>query len=142
MWRLAYEPGTIRAVTRKDGRIIMEKEIRTADEPAAIELVPDREKILADGRDLCFITVRVLDKNGNLCPRATNLIEFRVSGSGRIAGVDNGYQASLESFKADHRKAFNGMCLLIVRAANKKGKIEIEALSEDLASARINVRVR
>jgi beta-galactosidase len=142
MWRLAYEPGTIRAVTRKDGRIIMEKEIRTADEPAAIELVPDREKILADGRDLCFITVRVLDKNGNLCPRATNLIEFRVSGSGRIAGVDNGYQASLESFKADHRKAFNGMCLLIVQAANKKGKIEIEALSEDLASARINVRVR
>jgi beta-galactosidase len=120
----------------------MEKEIRTANEPATIELVPDREKILADGRDLSFITVRVLDKDGNLCPRAANLIEFRVSGSGRIAGVDNGYQASLESFKADHRKAFNGMCLLIVQAAKKKGKIEIEALSEGLASARVNIRVR
>jgi len=142
MWRLAFQPGTIRAVTRKEGAVVMEKEIHTAGPPAQIELVPDRTGLEADGRDLCFITVRILDSRGNLCPRADNLVRFELSGVGRIAGVDNGYQASLEPFKADRRKAYNGMCLLIVQAGKDAGRLQIEAFSEGLSSAGVAIKSR
>ncbi len=142
MWRLAFEPGTIRAVTRKDGITVMEKEIRTAGAPAQIELVPDRTLLHADGRDLCFVTVRILDENGSLCPRAGTPLRFEIEGDARIAGVDNGYQASLEPFKSDHRMAYNGMCLLIVQSGKEAGFITVAAESGSMPRAEIRIRAR
>ena len=137
MWRVPFEPGTLRAVSRKNGQIVLEKEIHTAGDPAMISLVPDRKIISADGVDLSFITVEVLDSAGNVVPKADQLIHFKVEGPAGIAGVDNGYQASLEPFKTDHRKAFNGKCLLIVQSSERAGEIKIEAVADGLEAGTV-----
>ena len=103
---MPFEPGTIKAVSRKDGQVVLEKEIHTAGEPYKVELIADRNVIKADGTDLSFITVKIVDKDGNMIPDADQLVHFDVEGNGFIAGVDNGYQASLEPFKANYRKSF------------------------------------
>lgn len=142
MWRVKYEPGILKAVSRRDGKEVLVKEVKTAGKPAKIELVADRKEIKADGRDLSFVTVRILDQDGNLVPRADNLVKFKVRGEGFIAGVDNGYQASMEPFNADRRKAYNGLCLAIVQATEKQGSITLEAVAEGLASSVITLKSR
>ncbi|MBL7968351.1 MAG: DUF4982 domain-containing protein [Prolixibacteraceae bacterium] len=139
-WRVKFASGTIKAVSRKDGKTVLEKEIHTAGKPAKIELTVDRSKLKADGKDLAFITVRVTDEAGNMVPDADNLINFELKGEGFIAGVDNGLQTSHEPFKASYRKAFNGMCLLIVQTTKKAGTIEIKATSDGLANADIEMK--
>ncbi len=140
MWRVPFEPGTIKAVSRKDGVVILEKEIHTAGEPYKVELIADRNVINADGKDLSFITVKIVDKDGNMIPDADNLVHFDVEGNGFIAGVDNGYQASLEPFKANYRKAFNGMCLLIVQTTEEAGDIKITATTDGLKNGALTLK--
>lgn len=135
VWRVKYEPGVVKVVSRKDGKTVLEKEIHTAGEPAQIRLTADRNEIKSDGRDLSFITVEVLDKDGNLCPNADNQIMFDVQGAGFIAGVDNGSPVSMEKFKADHRRAFYGKCLVVVQSDGKSGGIKLTATSEGLKTA-------
>jgi len=96
-WRVPFEPGVVKAVSRKNGQVVLTKEVRTAEDPARIVLVPDRRTIKADGTDLSFITVKVVDRNGTVVPMADNLIKFKVIGDGTIVGVDNGYQADRKS---------------------------------------------
>lgn len=134
MWRVPFHAGSVRAVSYKNGEKVAEQEIQTAGQAAKIELIADRDKIKADGSDLSFITVKVTDKDGNMVPDAANLINFDVNGEGFVAGVDNGYQASTEPFKANCRKAFNGMCLLIVQSTETAGDIKVTASSEGLES--------
>jgi beta-galactosidase len=98
-------------------------------------LLPDRNVIEADGDDLSFVTVRIEDKDGNLCPMADTLVHFGVTGAGEIAAVDNGNAATVEPFHADHRKAFNGLALLIVRSRAWPGKIHVTASAEGLTAA-------
>ena len=140
VWRVKYEPGTIKAVSRKDGKVVMEKEIHTAGEPAQIRLSADRTEIQADGTDLSFITVEIVDKDGNLCPNADNLVNFDVQGAAFIAGVDNGNQTSMESFKAPHRKAFYGKCLVVLQNNGERGNIQLNAVSEGLEKAMLNIQ--
>lgn len=140
VWRVKYEPGTIKAVSRKDGKVVMEKEIHTAGEPAQIHLSADRSEIQADGTDLSFITVEIVDKDGNLCPNADNLVNFDVQGAAFIAGVDNGNQTSMESFKAPHRKAFYGKCLVVLQNNGDRGDIQLNAVSEGLEKAMLNIQ--
>ncbi len=142
MWRVPFEAGTIKAVSRKNGTVVMEKEIKTAGEPYAIELSADRSTINADGTDLSFITVKVVDKEGNMIPDADYLIQFDVEGEGAIVGVDNGYQASTESFKGYERKAFNGMCLAIIQSTEEAGSVKIKATSKDLKSGELSIVTR
>ncbi len=139
-WRVKFEPGTLKAVSRKDGKIVLEKEIRTAGEPAKIVLTADRKNINADGTDLSFITATVTDKDGNMVPDANNLIHFTVSGEGFIAGTDNGSETDLTSFKSKDRHAFNGLALAVIQSKEKAGTITITATSGDLKSASIVVR--
>jgi beta-galactosidase len=138
-WRVKYEPGTIKVISRKNGKTVLSKEIKTAGKPAKIELCADRKVLKANGEDLSFITVKILDTNGNLVPNADNLVNFSVKGEGFIAGVDNGLQTSKESFKASQRKAFNGQCLLIVQSKEKKGSITITATSSGLRTAMVSL---
>ncbi len=139
-WRVVFEPGEIKAVSRKDGKTVCEQVCRTAGEPAAIRLTADRPSIKADGRDLSFITVEVVDAEGNICPTADNLIEFAVDGAGFIAGVDNGSQTSMESFKAPRRHALAGKCLVVVQNNKDMGRIKLTASSEGLQSAIMNLK--
>ena len=131
-WRIPYSPGEIRAVSYKDGNIVAEKTIRTAGAPTSLKLTVDRTEIMADGYEMAFISVEVLDKDGNICPYADNDIKFNVKGPGKIAGVDNGSPITLERFKADHRKAFHGKCLVIVQNIGKAGTVHVEAISDGL----------
>ncbi len=141
-WRLPFEPGVLKAVSRKDGRVMLTREVRTAEAPARIVLVPDRRTIKADSRDLSFVTVKVVDKNGTLVPGADNLIKFDVTGQGWIAGVDNGNQISHEPFKASQRKAFHGMALAIVQAKRRSGQIVLKATADNLVPASVVLNAR
>jgi beta-galactosidase len=131
-WKVPYEPGTLKAVSRKNGKIKVTKTINTAGKPARLELVPDKKILHADGKDLAFITVRIVDEKGNLVPEANNQLFFTITGEGKLAGADNGYQASMESFKAASHKAYNGLCLMIVQGAEKKGVIRCTVKSPGL----------
>ena len=141
-WRLTYQPGTIKVVSRLNGRDVMTKDIATAGEPAQIKLTPDRTVLKADGTDLSFVTVEILDKEGNLCPNADNQVKFNVEGNGFVAGVDNGNQISLERFKASQRKAFYGKCLVVVQNSGKKGTINLKAVSDGLNADIVKIKVR
>lgn len=142
MWRVKFEPGVVKAVSRKDGQVVAEQEIRTAGAPAKVRLTPDRCTLRADGKDLSFVTVEIVDKEGNLCPDAENDVSFAVEGPGFIAGVDNGSPISLERFKANHRKAFYGKCLVVIQNNGKSGGIKLTATSEGLEKAVTGLKAR
>lgn len=137
MWRVLYQPGTLKAVSRKAGKQVLEKQIRTAGKPARLQLLADRKKLNASGNDLSFITVKLLDAAGNPVPNADKKLTFSVKGPGFLAGVDNGNPTSTESFKASERKLFNGLCLAIVQTSGKKGMIQLVARAEGLSPASI-----
>jgi len=139
MWRVAFAPGALKAIARSDGKEILTQEIKTAGKPAKILLVADRQTISADGKDLSFVTVSIVDKDGVLVPNADNLVKFNIEGDGTIAGVDNGYQISHEPFKASYRKAYNGLCLAVVQAKRKSGNITLTAVSEGLEKDTIRI---
>lgn len=140
VWNVTFEPGTVKVVARKDGVETASQEIHTAGEPAQIRLTPDRRTIRSNGTDLSFVTVEILDKDGNLCPNADNLVQFETVGNGFIAGVDNGSPISLERFKDNKRKAFYGKCLVVLQNNGKKGKISLKATSEGLKDAHIDIK--
>jgi beta-galactosidase len=141
-WRVAFEPGTLKAVSRKNGQLVLTDEIRTAEEPARIVLVPDRKVIKADGTDLSFVTVKIVDRNGTVVPRADNVVNFELSGPAFIAGVDSGSEISHESFKANHRQAFHGMALAIIQSKGRAGRITLRASSNGLTSATVAIEAR
>jgi beta-galactosidase len=140
VWQVPYAPGTLKAVAYTGGKPVATTEVKTAGAPARITLVPDRPEVHADGEDLSFVTARIEDVDGNLVPAADNLVRFAVEGAGRIAAVDNGNAASLEPFQADHRKAFNGLALVIIRSKRgETGPIRVTATSDGLAAGRVEV---
>ncbi len=142
VWRVPFEEGALLAVGYRNGTEIMRREIHTAGEPAALMLAPDRSDIRADGTDLSFITVTVVDENNNPVPHADNMVNFSVEGPGIIAGVDNGSQTSMEPFKADYRKAYNSKCLVVVKAGKEKGEIKLTASADGMQDATCVIRVR
>ena len=131
IWQVPYQPGSLKAIAYNHGKQVAVDEVRTAGQPARLRLIPDRASIAGNGDDLSFVTVRVEDKDGNLCPLADNLIHFDMSGDGEIAGVDNGNAATVEPFLANHRKAFNGLALAIVRSKKMGGGTIRIAVSAD-----------
>ncbi|MBK7215348.1 MAG: DUF4982 domain-containing protein [Bacteroidales bacterium] len=141
-WKIPFEEGTLLAIGRTAGKEILRKEMKTAGKPAKVIITPDRSLIQADGSDLSFCTVKIVDANNVMVPLADNLVKFKVEGNGSIAGVDNGNEISLEPFKADSRKAFHGMCLLVVKAGDKPGALKITASSEGLESAIVTVNTK
>jgi beta-galactosidase len=130
---VVYEPGELKAVAYKDGRKIGEAVMRTAEEPAALRLTPDRTQLAATGEDLCYVLVEAFDKKGTPCPLAENLVRFQVEGPAEIAGVGNGNPLSIEPFQADHRELFYGKAMLILRTQpGKTGKVKVTASAEGL----------
>ncbi|WP_207534389.1 glycoside hydrolase family 2 TIM barrel-domain containing protein [Desertivirga arenae] len=140
IWELDFQPGSIKAIARKDGKDIAVDEIKTAGEANRIVLKTDSTKILSNGLDLAYIEVNVLDKNGVLVPDAANNIQFKVEGPADIAGVANGNRMSDEFFVAKMRKVHEGKCLLVLRSKNKSGKINIQATSPGLKAANLEIK--
>ena len=131
-WRVTFNPGEVKVVARKDGHIVGEQTIKTAGAPARIRLSKDYQ-----GKNTTFITAEVVDKDGNLCPWADDMIYFISEGDGKILGTDNGCQTSMENFKAPQRKAFFGKCMVVV-----SGNGSITAKSPMLQSDVIEFKVK
>ncbi|MBR3067763.1 MAG: DUF4982 domain-containing protein, partial [Prevotella sp.] len=113
-WRVQFEPGEVKAVSRKDGKVVCQQTIRTAGAPHHIRLTVDYA-----GRDLTFINAEVVDRDGNLCPWAEDQIFFSTEGEAQVVATDNGCQTSMERFTALQRKAFFGRCMAVVRGSGK-----------------------
>ena len=141
-WDVPYEPGTLKAVGTKDGKVVSTVEVSTTGEPSAIRLTVDRAEIAADRRDVAHVAVEVLDSQGRVVPTADNEIAFVVEGEGRLIGLDNGDPQSHEDYKAARRKAFNGMCLAIVQSTGKSGRIRVTANSSGLQPANLTISTR
>jgi beta-galactosidase len=138
---VVYEPGEVKVVAYRNGKPWATSSVKSAGAPARLEIEPDRASIRADGRDLSFITVRVVDRDGITAPRADNRIELAVEGPGEIVATDNGDPTNLEAFGSPARNAFNGYCLVIVRGkAGQPGKITVRATSDSLATAATTLR--
>jgi beta-galactosidase len=140
LWNVPWAAGTLRAVALEGDRTVATKEVRTAGAPAKVALQPDRKTIDAGGRDLSFVTVRIEDREGNLCPMANNLVRFTLSGPGSIAGVDNGDSATTEPFQANQRTAFYGLALAIVRSDKAAGSVRLVASAEGLQPGETVIR--
>lgn len=142
MWRVPYEKGTLKAVSRKDGKVVLEREVKTAGIASELSLTADRSTIYADGEDLSFITVDVMDENGVIVPRASDQISFTIDGPGKIVGVANGDPTNHESFKGQTHKAFNGKCLVILQAGREKGNMVLTATAPGLKQSTINIQIK
>ena len=130
-WRVQFEPGEVKAVSRKDGKTVCEQTIRTAGQPAAIRLSMDYQ-----GKDLCFVNVDVVDAEGRLCPWAENQIHFSTVGDAQVVATDNGCQTSMERFSEPRRKAFFGRCMVVVRG-NGTLKAQAIGLKEGVIDCRL-----
>jgi beta-galactosidase len=143
MWRVKYEPGSIKVITKRNGKTVATKTINTAGEPSKIILSADRSSIISNGTDLSFVTAKVVDKKGNLVPAANHLISFEVTNNGFIAGTDNGLQTDLTPLTKPYRKAWKGLCLAVVGAAGtKQGIITVKATAPGLQSAAISITIK
>lgn len=138
-WSVEFVPGTLTAISRRGGVEVARREVRTAGVPHHIRLTPDRSEITADGKDLCYLTAEIVDADGNLCPRATDVVTFDVGGMAVNEGVDNGSPISHEPFKADSRKAFYGKALLIARSDGRAGEITVTASAPGLLPATVSI---
>jgi beta-galactosidase len=141
-WDIPYEPAVLKAVGRRNKEVVCEKEIRTAGAPAAVRLSVDRDSIVADGRDVAHITVEIIDSAGVVVPVADNLVHFTIGGEGRIIGVGNGNTNDHDSFQAHQRRAFEGMCLVIVQSVKESGKVRFEASSDGLKGTSLEIEVK
>lgn len=138
-WDVPYEPGVLRAVGRIAGEIVCVEEVATSGEPRRIELVPDRDRVLADARDVCHLTVRVVDADSRVVPYADNRVTFEVEGNGRLIGVDNGDPASHHDYGANNCKAFHGLCLAIVKSTLEPGEVLVTATSPGLEPSTVRI---
>jgi beta-galactosidase len=135
-----YEPGELRVVAYKEGKAWAEDVVKTTGIASRLALEPDRQRIRADGTDLSFITVKVMDEAGLMVPRSSDLLTFEISGPGEIVAVDNGDPTSLVPFRAHEMKAFNGLCLVIVRArSGQPGQIVLKVRSTGLLPAEVSI---
>ena len=133
-WDVPYEPGIIKAIGKKEGKVVCTQEMITTCAPHQIRLSADRSQINADAMDVVHIQIEILDKDGYIVPVADNLVQFSIEGNGKIIGVDNGNPRDHDSYKLPQRKAFNGFALAIVRSVLKPGTIKITATSDGLKS--------
>jgi beta-galactosidase len=137
MWRVPFEPGTLQAVSRRNGKIELTKQVRSAGPAAKILLNADRRTIKANGTDLSFVSVSIVDQNGVIVPDAANIVRLNLNGVGFIAGLDNGNQISHEPFKTNQKRVFHGQLMALVQSNRKRGKITVRATSEGLAPTSI-----
>ncbi|KAL7626447.1 hypothetical protein AAE478_003219 [Parahypoxylon ruwenzoriense] len=135
---VTYEPGELHVITYKDGVKWAVDTVKTASEPAKLELTADRSVIRGDGLDLSFVSVAVVDESGNIVPEANNSITFSITGPAEILSTDNGNPADFTAFPSLTRDAFSGLALAVVRSEpGASGDITVRAQGEGLQGAEI-----
>lgn len=144
MWHDAvYQPGEVRVVAYDEqGNPVAEKTVRTAGKPHHIELVTDRSSLQADGKDLAYVTLRIVDKDGNLCPNDGRLVSFKVKGAGKYRASANGNPTCLDLFHKPEMHAFGGMLTVIVQSGEKTGEIELQATAKGIKTGTIRIPVK
>ena len=144
MWHDAvYQPGEVRVVAYDEqGNPVAEKTVRTAGKPHHIELVTDRSSLQADGKDLAYVTLRIVDKDGNLCPNDGRLVSFKVKGAGKYRASANGDPTCLDLFHKPEMHAFGGMLTVIVQSGEKTGEIELQATAKGIKTGTIRIPVK
>ncbi len=136
-----YEPGEMKAVAYdSEGKAVKETVVRTAGAPAGLRLAADRREMAANGEDMAFVKVEIVDEDGTLCPRADNRVHFSVEGPAEIAAVGNGDATSTAPYGADFRSAFNGKCVVYLRSDGGSGEIILTAESEGLTGDTASMR--
>ncbi|WP_239018686.1 DUF4982 domain-containing protein [Sphingobacterium corticibacterium] len=143
MWTdVVYEPGELKVVAYDDnGKLAEEKIVRTAGKPHQIVLETPHKIIAADGKSLAYVRVKVLDKEGNLCPNEDALVRFSVTGAGQYRAAANGDPTCLDLFHEPKMHLFNGQLTAIVQAGDRPGDVQLEAKSKGLKSGKIFVKV-
>lgn len=140
---VVYRPGELNVIAYKNGEKWAEEKVVTTGKASKLSASADRPAITADGTDLVFITVRIEDKNGYMVPRSSNLVNFSVQGPGKIVAVDNGDATSHDPFQASQRKAYNGLCLVIVKAdKGAAGSFTVKADSKGLKGTAVTVGLK
>lgn len=139
MWMdTKYEPGTLKVVAYdENGKPVAEETVKTAGKPDRIVLTADRTEIKADGNDIAFINVKIVDKDGNFCPAETRQINFKVKGAGSYKAAANGNSSSLESFQAPYMKLFSGQLTALAQSSESPGTLIFEANAKGLKGAKI-----
>ena len=142
MWMdVKYEPGTLKVVALdENGNPAAEKEIKTAGKPHRLILDPDVKTLKANGEDIAFVTVSVVDKNGVPCPTAANQLNFKVTGAGEYRAACNGDATSLELFHLPTMKLFSGKLVVLVKSTEKPGDIKLKVTGKGLKSAEISLK--
>ncbi|AOZ99063.1 DUF4982 domain-containing protein [Flavobacterium commune] len=141
MWMdVKYEPGTLKVVAfDKNGKAVAEEEIHTAGKGYQIVLDADRKTIKADGKDLSYVTVSVVDKNGVPCPTLTNQLQFKVKGKGTYKAACNGDATSLEQFHLPTMKLFSGKLVVTVQSLKEAGNMELTVTGKGLKTATLSI---
>ncbi len=134
-WDVAWQAGTLRGDCKRGSSVVATDTVKTAGAPAKIGLTPDRSRIRADGKDLTFVTVDVLDQDGVIVPTGDSSFTFSVSGPAELVGVDNGNPTDTSAYKASTRTAFHGKALAILRATKAPGNVSFTASAAGLATA-------
>ncbi|GAA4132044.1 beta-galactosidase GalB [Flavobacterium chungbukense] len=144
MWNdVKYEPGVIKVIAFDSyGKKAAESEVKTAEEPYKIVLEADRRTIDADGEDIAYITVSVVDKNGVTCPLADNEMKFKVSGAADYRAACNGDATSLQVFHKDTMKLFSGKLVVLVKSNKKIGPINIEVSAHNLRTGNLRISAK
>lgn len=144
MWTdVPYEPGELKVVAYDNsGKKVEEKTVRTAGKPHHLEVVADRTALSADGKDLAYITVRVVDKDGNLCPADDRLVSFTVEGAGSFRAAANGDATCLDLFHLPRMHAFSGQLTAIVQSGAESGNLVFEAKAKGVKAGKLTLEVK
>ena len=138
-----YEPGELKAVAYRDGKLWAETSVKTTGEAVKLKLTADKCTLRADGEDLVFVRVSLIDSEGNEVPTAEPVITSTVEGPGQVVATDNGDPTCLIAFQETTRPAFNGLYLAIVKAQRgERGKLRFRAAADGLESAELEIKVK
>ena len=138
-WLVNYEPGELKAIGRTNGQPACANIVRTAGEPVRLELIADRSEIAADGADLSFVEVRLVDKDGVVCRDADRLVQVSVEGQGTLVGVDNGSASNHAPFKGNQVETFYGLCRVIVKSKKQAGAIQLNISADGVDAGKVVV---
>ncbi|KAA3624234.1 MAG: glycoside hydrolase family 2 protein [Bacteroidetes bacterium] len=141
MWKdVIYEPGELLVVAYKEGIEIGRQTMKTAGEPHALRITPDRIELSADGEDLSFVLVEAIDKDGMPCPLANEELRVKVKGAGKLLAVGNGNPQSMNAFSSETVDLFFGKAMVIIGAETAPGEIEVDIRASGLKSKKITIK--
>ena len=142
VFSVPYSPGILKAVGIENGQEVEAQKLATAGEPVQIRLTADRTVIIADGQDLSFVTVEILDKEGRVNPNAEHRLTFEVKGSGVIAAVGNADLKDTDCYVGNTRKAWKGRAIVVLKSMKKNGTIRLKVKADGLRDASLSVKTR